>query len=517
MSNEDSHPLVRTWSLPEGLPRTVARLDSLGGFSLDPGGRWLAYGRGRKLLLRSVDGSGPSPERIVGQLGDDLVGAEFLDRGDHLASLDKSGEIRLWSPARGGSSRVLEPANGTLGDVQAGAAEPEGQRLAVGDESLSVHTWDLRDPPDAEPVVVKRPDTNVGMWLAFDPSGPWLATNNGYSVAFWPLSSPSSRPLRGQKTMSHRLSFSPDSRWLASCVGETRLFPLNPADGGMRTLAPGMACWGLAIHPAGTHVLVGASGAVPLLCPIAGGPPRALATGWEGAVVAAGVTIDASGRSGGRRSIRRRGSPAPRAPRPARLGPADRRGAHLLSRPSHRGLLGGFWSLRYAPDGSLFAAGQGIVRHLVLPADGGGTVSSETIYPTEGAPGGAEIDLSRDGRTLLVMGTRNPFPQVNEDLVVFDLAAHTSRRITTHGRRLPHVALDPSGRIVVTGDVDGVVRVGPVTGEEPHLLLGHGGPSYRRRRLPRRPLGRVGERPRPPLADARRDEAAAPHAARTRS
>jgi WD40 repeat protein len=103
-------------------------------------------------------------------------------------------------------------------------------------------------------------------------------------------------------------------------------------------------------------------------------------------------------------------------------------------------------------------------------------VSSETIYPTEGAPGGAEIDLSRDGRTLLVMGTRDPFPQVNEDLVVFDLAAHTSRRITTHGQRLQHVALDPSGHIVVTGDADGVVRVGPVTGEEPHLLLGHGGP-----------------------------------------
>ena len=37
------------------------------------------------------------------------------------------------------------------------------------------------------------------------------------------------------------------------------------------------------------------------------------------------------------------------------------------------------------------------------------------------------------------------------------------------------LALDPSGRVIVTGDVDGVVRVGPVTGEEPHLLLGHSG------------------------------------------
>jgi WD40 repeat protein len=36
--------------------------------------------------------------------------------------------------------------------------------------------------------------------------------------------------------------------------------------------------------------------------------------------------------------------------------------------------------------------------------------------------------------------------------------------------------LSPSGRVVVTGSEDGVVRVGPVTGEEPHLLIGHKGP-----------------------------------------
>ncbi len=29
--------------------------------------------------------------------------------------------------------------------------------------------------------------------------------------------------------------------------------------------------------------------------------------------------------------------------------------------------------------------------------------------------------------------------------------------------------------MIVTGDIDGVVRAGPVTGGEPHLLLGHEG------------------------------------------
>jgi WD40 repeat protein len=105
----------------------------------------------------------------------------------------------------------------------------------------------------------------------------------------------------------------------------------------------------------------------------------------------------------------------------------------------------------------------------VLPADGNGTVSAESIYPIANA----NFDLSRDGRLLLAWGTRNQLAESFEDLLVFDLATRTSRRITTHGRRVSTAAFDATGRIIVTGDADGAVRVGPVSGEEPHLLLGH--------------------------------------------
>ena len=40
------------------------------------------------------------------------------------------------------------------------------------------------------------------------------------------------------------------------------------------------------------------------------------------------------------------------------------------------------------------------------------------------------------------------------------------------------MALDPTAKIAVTGSSDGVVRVGPVTGEEPYLLYGHKGAIY---------------------------------------
>jgi WD40 repeat protein len=34
------------------------------------------------------------------------------------------------------------------------------------------------------------------------------------------------------------------------------------------------------------------------------------------------------------------------------------------------------------------------------------------------------------------------------------------------------LAVDSTGTVVVTGDLDGVVRAGPITGEDPHLLVG---------------------------------------------
>jgi WD40 repeat protein len=142
--------------------------------------------------------------------------------------------------------------------------------------------------------------------------------------------------------------------------------------------------------------------------------------------------------------------------------------AHLITEPSWEG----FWSLRFAPDGSLFAGGQGGVRHLVLPAEANGKVSSETIH----AAGNARFDLSRDGRLLLVLASQNRDSDHYDDLLVFDLAARTSRRITTHGQRLRAASFDSTGRIIVTADADGAVRVGPVEGGEPHLLLGHAGP-----------------------------------------
>jgi WD40 repeat protein len=233
-------------------------------------------------------------------------------------------------------------------------------------------------------------------------------------------------------------------------------------------------CATLATHPTGSQILVGTLGGKVVLFPAKEGPSRLLLERWDAPAVP-NVAFDERGRWAVAAPVNLGGlkDPAGRVLRVWDLQSGQERVysiAHLTDAS-----WGGFDVVAFAPDGSLYAAGRGGLRRLVLPADPGGTVSSETAY----AAGSARLDLSRDGRLLLVLASQglgaSALNRQFEELRVVDLAAHTSRRITTHGGRLSVGVLDAAGRVVVTGDIDGVVRAGPLTGEEPHLLLGHQG------------------------------------------
>jgi len=471
MSDGSRHLVVRSWPLPEGESKALGRSDREGRCDVDPTGTWLAFGRGRTIRLRALDAPRPAPERILGSHRDELEDVTIFPEGDRLASVDKSGEIRLWSMADGTRAplRVLRGPRVTFASLY---VSREGAHLARGATESSAYLWDLGGPPNPEPVILKRPDPASSMRGAFDPQGQWLIAGNGYTIAFWPLSNPWIRVLRGGGPGIWSMSFTADGRWLASCAyGEpARLWPLSAAGGDIRTLVPKEPCWSLATHPAGTRVLVGTRSGKVLLFPTAGRTPRQLLGGWEGAA-AYPVAFDPQGRRAvaGPTSV---GSFMDPKQRVLRIWDLESRQERVLS-VAHLtdASWWGFDSIRFAPDGALFVAGQGGVRRLVLPADPGGALSTETVY----AAGRAIFDLSRDGRYLLAWGSKSDGTDRFDELLLFDLAKHTSRRITSHGSRLFTGTLDASGQILVTGDIDGVVRAGPVSGEEPHLLLGHTG------------------------------------------
>jgi WD40 repeat protein len=127
----------------------------------------------------------------------------------------------------------------------------------------------------------------------------------------------------------------------------------------------------------------------------------------------------------------------------------------------------GVWQLAFTPNGELLGAGdQGIRR---FDAETG---KYEWIWRVERGRS-ASMGSSRDGRWLIATAfTRDPGAEAHP-VVLFDLEKGKQKTITSHGNLVVAVALDSSGTIIVTGDEQGVVRVGPADGGEPHLLLGH--------------------------------------------
>jgi WD40 repeat protein len=118
-----------------------------------------------------------------------------------------------------------------------------------------------------------------------------------------------------------------------------------------------------------------------------------------------------------------------------------------------------FLLLKFTTDGRLFSSSRS------------GDVLSwnvdEGTYELLLENAASRFDISQDGHTLLA--------GLDGRATIYDLEDGSRWELSSHGEHLSEFVLDPTGHFVVTGDEEGVIRVGPVTGEEPHLLLGHKG------------------------------------------
>lgn len=487
-TGSDEEEVVRSWPLEGGEPRLIARWDARGVTlmedgrrrSVDANGEQITYARLDSVYLsrlRDLDAAG---ERLVGKHRAKVLATRFHPAGDGIYAGDKEGEIRLW-PLSGGSAapkrilRVRPPEAGMVLDL-----DPNGRRLIaahVGAHSTSevAYLWDLAGPPDAEPLVLRNGDTQWLNTLAVHPEGDWLATANGmFAGIVWPLNRRYAYVLRGQSPPFIRARFTPDGKWLASSSddGTVRLWPLSPASGERsrilmedETARLGVR---LSVDPTGKNVLaVDRMDSRTFLVPLEGGEPRSLPVppglrGGPGQETGHAFSPDGHLVAIGRTS-------------PAHIQLVDLRSGRARTLDTRVGeedcgfgenYVGAVWELEFTREGRLFAAGSTGLRlwnleegtnQLLLPC-------REKLF--------RRFAVSPDGRQVLVMDfdLSKTRPSV---LGLLDLDAGTSREIVSHGNRMFDVALDPSGKIAVTGDYDGIVRVGPVSGEEPHLLYGH--------------------------------------------
>ena len=134
--------------------------------------------------------------------------------------------------------------------------------------------------------------------------------------------------------------------------------------------------------------------------------------------------------------------------------------------PGVREATGG---VAFLPDGSLASTSVSGVRLWDLAAR-----TSRVVWAPEKQVAGAFAGGVQSSTKAALVFSYYPSPDTG-DAYIIDGTNGPVRRLDRHGGRVVSAAIDPTGTIVATGDLDGVVRVGRATGEEPHLLLGHRG------------------------------------------
>jgi WD40 repeat protein len=317
--------------------------------------------------------------------------------------------------------------------------------------------WDLTSAPSAEPLTLLRGRITTTLSAVFDPSGRWLATEDLGGLAFWPAVQHWAAVLRVSEDQPRDVAFDPAGEWIAAAArwGGVEIWPLADGHGPPHqrfTLSTRVTS--LAVSPNGKLIAAGTDGKAILLS-VPDLHSRHVygfdSYVWAMAFDVTGNRFAAAGRvDGGSHEIVRLVDL--QTGRKQDLDPGD--GMDITN-------------IAFLPDGRVLTSNFGALRRLD-PRTG----SSERLA----APPGIAF-LGPDRRHVLILHTTNPnFPIGPAS--VFDLKDGRGWPLSTHGDQVTLMAWAPSGQQIVTGSRDGLVRVGPMTGEEPHLLIGHQGPVW---------------------------------------
>jgi WD40 repeat protein len=463
---------VREWPHDGGTPTELGSMEvgpKTAYPAVDPTGTWLAtydLATGDFEFRRLRQLAAGRPKRLGAKLSERLWAAtSFATSGDRLVTAVKEGNIRLWSTAASRKEPLLAlKAQDPDWADSAPRFDATGRRLSWASLVHGVvYMWDLDGPPEADPLVLHAPLAGSGGLLgaAFHPGGGWLAEGGfGVAPAFWAVGLPYPRVLRSPTGGILRFAVSPDSRRLVGAgFGGLRLWALQPRGRPERLALEGI--WYLPLFDAGGRLYAaqwhgpGPPRTSAYLVPTDGSPPRLLTRFASSRIDA--MALDREGR---RLAVATGAADPPETPlvRILHLSTGTVRDFPVEAAPGAAPIR----SLAFAADGALVSGGEGGVQSWNTE-----TGERRSIL----AAGFALISASADGRRLVAVTFKGRDIGPDAETTVVDLDTGTHRTTTTHRSNV--VALDPSGQILVSGGEDGAVRVGPATGEEPHLLLGH--------------------------------------------
>jgi len=445
------------------------------------------------------------PRRLGRQEGSDIRIA-FDKLGRYLATANQDGKIHLWDPTGTSPPTIVQGPAGiwfwfheTTGDeilLLATMVEDEHEKVWMwsvtnGEQRLlrrfdlgekapatwwridsvgghiarvgwdrEIRLWRFSAPADAEPLVLGRDEPSQLWRPSFDQTGRWLATSSASGLALYPLGRSYPSVMRHDVKNVNKVAFGPDGRWLASCGSHeaVRIWPLDgevpPAGHSPYKDRPSR----IAVSPDGEHILVGTTNKGKeqgdLLLSLDGNPRKVL-TGFRH--YTSGVAFSPGGRLAAGA-----GGAFDEDENVIRVWDVTT-GAELTVLVPEADLHE--WTLQFSSETLILATDEDGLRQWDVE-----TGESELLF--QGMY--TELSLSADGRrVLLVKVVDESRAEEAGRAVVLELETGVATPLETHGAHVTAVALDRTGTIVATGDVDGVIRVGPLTGEQPHLLLGH--------------------------------------------
>ncbi len=473
--------------------------------TIDPRGRWFAVPVGRDVILQPLQPHEPA-RRLAHHDAEVMVLASAPD-GTVLAARDTGGSIRFWSVASGVQVAALEAdasssrlefsedgrtvlARGRRRETGNGLTEGSllvwrrpftsaapGREIRLPDSLFRIATdrsarwvalsttsrhaelWDLAAPADALPMALRRGMATGAGFASFHPDGTWIAVSDGGDFTLRPLVSQLPRVLSGHTGGINATAFAPDGQYVVSLGKDLdmRLWPLtgDPPAASRLLLSrrDGLSfLQDLATVPDGSFWAVSSSsGQLALVRPEGGartmrafsGEIYGVATSPDGRRVAVGGTIAEEARV-------------------KVLDVVSGREIAVLDAGDRVPII----SLAFLPDGTLATGSSAGVR--VWGIDGG-------TYRSLWAPSKSDrqgmvqwIRSCATERVVFGYGTA-----ASGTAYVADARSGSVRRLETHGDLVFSVAIDRTGSIVATGSSDGIVRVGPASGESPHLLIGH--------------------------------------------
>ncbi len=417
----------------------------------------LAYAQGRNVYVRSLK-NWALPPQLVGAHPADVGCIAFHPDGQRLAATDTSGGIRIWSTAgRAGSPlRVLDAAGALFLRFST-----TGRWLAACNFAPNVvRLFDLGAPVLSEALELRgRSQTQSPRGIAFKPSDRWVAVANEQDITLWPLGERYPRSIGRHEWYVDHVAFTPDGSHLVSASGgpqggTLRAWSLSVEDAGRERvlLRETMNYPGLAVDPGGERVAISTASGV-VVVPVTGGAKRTFK----------GFSADTSG------ILSVAFSP---------------NGRHLAAAPgvgSAEDKSIRVWGLESGTDrvlGPLPGAGEG-------PVGGVGDLSfadADRIVASSPTAGLLIFDR-RNGRHRVLSSRPSAAMTVGRRAgAVFAVLEEPDElvRISLDGKQqatvfacpdCTSVGLDSTETVVATGSKEGLVRIGPASGGEPHLFF----------------------------------------------